>query len=72
MLIKLWGFCKNSKQTNSETVTNNHGKEIPKEIFKERYVTPEKRQKIIGDLILIQEYNNGISKNCRSNWQIDW
>ena len=41
MLIKLWGFCKNSKQTNSETVTNNHGKEIPKEIFKERYVTPE-------------------------------
>ena len=65
MLITLWGFSKNSKQTNSETVTNNHGKEIPKEILKERYVTPEKRQKIIGDLILIQEHNNGISKKLQ-------
>ena len=53
LLIKLWGFSKNSKQTNSETVTNNHGRKIPKEIFKERYVTPENRQTIIGDLILI-------------------
>ena len=34
MLITLWGFSKNSKQTNSETVTNNHGKEIPKKYLK--------------------------------------
>ena len=65
MLITLWGFSKNSKQTNSETVTNNDGKEMPKKILKERYVTPEKRQKIVGNLILIQEYNNGISKKLQ-------
>ena len=34
---------KNSQQNNSKTVTNEHGKEIPKE----RYVSPEERQEII-------------------------
>ena len=37
---------KNSKQSNSETVTNEHDKEIPKE----RYISPEERQKIIDNL----------------------
>ena len=33
---------------NSKTVTNEHEKEIPKE----RYISPEKRQEIIDDFIL--------------------
>ena len=37
---------KNSEQNNSETVINEHDKEIPKE----RYISPEERQKIIDDL----------------------
>ena len=37
---------KNSQQNNSETVTNENDKEIPKEI----YILPEERQKIIDNL----------------------
>ena len=44
---------KYSQPNNSETVTNEHGKEIPQEIPKERYVPPKKRQKIIDHLRLI-------------------
>ena len=33
-----------------------------KEIPKERNIFPEERQKIIDDLSVIQQYNNGISK----------
>ena len=40
---------KNSQQKNSEVVTNKHDKDIPKE----RYISPEERQKIIDDLKLI-------------------
>ena len=40
---------KNSQQNNSDPVTNEHDKEVPKE----RYVSPEERQKIIDDLTLI-------------------
>ena len=40
------GFSKNSQQYNSETVTNEHDEEIPKE----RYIPPEERQKTINDL----------------------
>ena len=40
---------RSSPQNNSEAFTNEHDKEIPKE----RYRTPEKRQKIIDDLRLI-------------------
>ena len=40
---------KNSQQNNSETITNEHDKEIPKE----RYISLQKRQKIIDDLRLI-------------------
>ena len=39
---------KNSQQSNSETVTNENDKKIPKQ----RYISPEKRQKIIDKLIL--------------------
>ena len=39
---------KNSEQNNSETVTNKHNKEIPKE----RYISPEERQEIIDELRL--------------------
>ena len=35
-------------QNNSETCTNKHGKEIPKE----RYVSPEERQELIDELRL--------------------
>ena len=39
---------KKSQQNNSEKVTNEHDKEMPKE----RYISPEKRQEIINDLRL--------------------
>ena len=39
---------KNLQQNNSETVTNEHDKEIPKE----RYISPEERQEIIDELRL--------------------
>ena len=41
---------KNSQKNNSETVTNENDKEISKEIPKERYMSPEERQKIIDNL----------------------
>ena len=40
---------KNLQQNNSETVTNENDKKIPKE----RYISPEKRQEFIDDLRLI-------------------
>ena len=39
---------KNSQQNNSETVTNEYDKEIPKE----RYISSEERQEIIDKLRL--------------------
>ena len=45
LLIKLRGF---QNIHNKETAANEHDKEIPKE----RYISPEKRQKIIEDLWL--------------------
>ena len=38
---KITKVSKNSLQNNSETVTNENDKEIPKEIPKERYISPE-------------------------------
>ena len=46
---KITKISKTSQQNNSETVKNEHDKEIPKE----RHISPEKRQKIIDDLRLI-------------------
>ena len=46
---KIMVVSKNSQQNNSETVTNEHDKEIPKE----RYISPGERQKMIDDLPLI-------------------
>ena len=46
---KITKISKNSQQHNSERVTNEHDKEIPKE----RYISPEERQKVIDDLRLI-------------------
>ena len=37
----------NSQQNNSETVTNENDQEIPKE----RYISPEEREKVIDNLI---------------------
>ena len=41
---------KTSQQNNSETVTNEHNKEIPKE----KYISPEERRKVTDDLRVIQ------------------
>ena len=46
---KITKVSKNSQQNNSETLTNEHDKEIPKE----RYISPKERQKIIDNLRLI-------------------
>ena len=43
---KISKVSKTSPQNNSETITNEHDKEIPKE----RYISPEERQEIIDDL----------------------
>ena len=49
LLIEITKVLKNPQQNNSETVTNEHNKEIPKE----RYTSPDERQKIIENLKLI-------------------
>ena len=51
MLIKtqVSKHLQQNNSENSETVTNEHDKEIPKE----RYISPEEIQKIIDDLRLI-------------------
>ena len=46
LVIKLLTNFEKSQQHNSETVTNEHDKEIPKE----RYIYPGKRHKIIDNL----------------------
>ena len=40
---------RSSPQNNSETITNEHDKEITKE----RYISPEERQKVIDNIRLI-------------------
>ena len=42
-------ITKNSQENNSEKVTN----EYDKDMQKERYISPEKRQKIINELRII-------------------
>ena len=46
---KITKISNNSQKNNSKTVTNQHDKEIPRE----RYISPEERQKIIDVLRLI-------------------
>ena len=43
---KITKVSKNSQQNNSETTTNYNDEEI----LKERYISPEKRQKVIDNL----------------------
>ena len=45
---KITNVSQNSQQNNSETVTNEHDNDIPKE----RYISSKERQKIIDNLIL--------------------
>ena len=45
---KITNISRNLQKNNSETVTNENEKEIPKE----RYISPEKRKKYIDDLRL--------------------
>ena len=51
---------KDLQQNNSETVTNEHDKEIPKE----RYISSEEKQEMIDELRL-KQYNSEISKNIK-------
>ena len=46
---KITEISKTLQQNNSETITNEHDKEISKE----RYISPEEGQKVIDDLRLI-------------------
>ena len=45
---KITKVSKNSQRNNSEIVTNEQDKDIPKE----RYISPEERQQITGELRL--------------------
>ena len=47
---KITKVSKNLQQNNSETITNENGKKILKEIPETRYISPEERQKIIDNL----------------------
>ena len=49
IIDKITKVSKNSQQNNSEIVTNENDKEMPKE----RYTSLEERQKIIDNFILI-------------------
>ena len=49
LVNKITKVSRSLPQNNSETVTNEHDEEIPKE----RYTCPEERQKIIDNLRLI-------------------
>ena len=44
---------RSSPQNNSEIITNERDKEIPKEIYIYIYIYPQERQKIIDDQRLI-------------------
>ena len=44
---KLKKALKNLQQNSSETVTNENDKETPKEIPKERCISPEEKQKLL-------------------------
>ena len=46
--VKIVGVSKHPQPHDSETVTNEHNKEIPKE----RYKSPEEKQEIIDELSL--------------------
>ena len=54
---KITKVSKNSQQNNKDIVTTENDKEIPLK----RYISPEKRQKIIDNVRLILKYKNGIS-----------
>ena len=60
---KITKASKNPQQNISETDKNEIDKEIPNEIPKERYISPEKRQKIIDNFGTNIKFNNGISIN---------
>ena len=45
---KITNVSKKSQQNNSETVTNQHDKEVTKE----RHISPKERQKIIDNLVI--------------------
>ena len=60
---ELQNFSRTSPQNSSETVIFEG--EIDRKIPKERYLFPEKRQKVIDNLRLIRLYNNGIWTNNR-------
>ena len=65
LLIESQTFWKSLQQNNSQAVTNEHHKEIPKE----KYIFPEERQEIIDELIL-KKYNNAISKVTKRQLQM--
>ena len=49
MLNSITKVSNNSQQNNSETITNENDKKTPKQ----RYISPEEKQKIIDELRLI-------------------
>ena len=51
-------MSRTSPQNNSEGYISKHDKHISKE----RYTSPKERHRVIDDLTLVQQYNNGISK----------
>ena len=60
---KITKVSKTSPQNNSKTVTNEKNIRLDRKTSSKTYISAEKRQKITDDLRLIQQYNNGVSRN---------
>ena len=62
---KITGFSKRSKQNNSETITNEHDKEITKETPKERYISMLNAYILVSGTTTIQNTRTAIALNNR-------
>ena len=54
-----------SKKSAKELQNNETEVDVERATPKKRYISPEERQQIIDELRLVQQYNNGISKNSK-------
>ena len=50
---RIKNVSRSSRRNNSETITNEHYKEIPKDIYIYIYIYPEERQKTIDNMKIV-------------------
>ena len=54
-----------SKNSTKELQNNKTKVDVVRATLKKRYISPEERHQLIDELRLVQQYNNGISKNSK-------